>query len=152
MRVMLVSSCMKHLRRFSLVVASLLAVSLTLTACQPSPPAYQTLMQQLKDKGMDVSPTAEPVTVPFFTPEGWEITVDKTKMIDVYEFTNGVSTRTEANNIASDGTPSFPPNWHWHEAPHLWMADNVIIIYDGADSHLREALTQIYGAQFAGSL
>jgi len=75
--------------------------------------------------------------------------VDTDKTVQVFEYSNTVSARTEAGTIAQDGTPPQPKQWKWGKKPHFFLSEKSIITYIGTDEKIIESLTAIYGNPFA---
>ena len=143
----------------NLVSAILLVlIALALASCsapseaggsEPSFPAsYEELTAALRDGGHQVVPM-EPVSQPFFEPEGQVIALDG-HQVQVFEFSSHADADSMADTISADGGSIGTTMVSWIEAPHFFRSGRLIVLYVGEDAEVIETLEDLLGHQIAG--
>ena len=93
--------------------------------------------------------TGEPVSQPFFTPEGNGVKVNGTD-VQVFEYESAEAMEAEASQVSPDGGSVGTSMVHWIDTPHFYKAGRIIVLYIGSDETVLGLLERILGPQFAG--
>lgn len=132
----------------------------TATATSPAaptePPASESpvvedkasLIAALQASGATVE-TGDPVSQPFFTPEGNIIKVNGAD-VQVFEYESLEAMENEASQVAPDGGSIGTSMVTWMDAPHFYKAGRIIALYVGSDQAILDLLNKVIGPQFAG--
>ena len=102
----------------------------------------------LRAAGASVEPS-EPITQPFFTPEGNILKVNGAD-VQVFEYESSEAMEAEASQVAPDGGSIGTTMVSWMDVPHFYKADRIIVLYVGSDTEILSLLEEILGPQFAG--
>ena len=106
------------------------------------------LVASLQAYGATVE-TAEPVSQPFFTPEGTILKVNSAD-VQVFEYDSVEAMQEEASQVAPDGGSIGTSMVSWMDSPHFYQAGRIIVLYVGSDKSVLDLLGKALGAQFAG--
>ena len=98
--------------------------------------------------GATVEPS-EPVSQPFFTPEGNILKVNGAD-VQVFEYETAETMEAEAAQVAPDGGSTATTMITWVDTPHFYKAGRIIVLYVGNDETVLSLLEQVLGSQFAG--
>jgi hypothetical protein len=93
--------------------------------------------------------TGEPVSQPFFSPEGSTIKVNGAD-VQVFEYESAEAMESEASQVAPDGGSTGTTMITWVDTPHFYKASRIIVLYVGSDEPVLGLLEEILGPQFAG--
>ena len=93
--------------------------------------------------------TGDPVSQPFFTPEGSIIKVNGAD-VQVFEYESAEAMESEASQVSSDGGSIGTSMVSWMDAPHFYKTGKIIVLYVGSDTTVLELLEGVLGPQFAG--
>ena len=150
-------------------ILSVLLFALTVSACgnvsTPTPPAVSTdapnvatepvivedqasLIAALEASGATVE-LGEPITQPFFSPEGNIINVNGAD-VQVFEYESAEAMENEAAQVDPDGGSIGTTMVTWVDTPHFYKAGSMIVLYVGSDETVLGLLESVMGAQFAG--
>ena len=102
----------------------------------------------LRAAGASVEPV-EPITQPFFTPEGYILKVNGADVQD-FEYESEEAMESEASQVAPDGGSIGTSMVSWMDTPHFYKAGRIIVLYVGNDAAVLDLLEQVLGPQFAG--
>lgn len=144
-----------QIHRLALSV-TLLTTAAILVACATSQDAgetgsvgtYDELVAALRDNGSAVE-SLEPISQPFFEPEGRVIRVDGSE-VQVFEYPNEEDAQLAAGTISSDGSSVGTTMISWVEAPHFFKSGSLIALYVGEEDAVVKALEAVLGPQLAG--
>jgi hypothetical protein len=106
------------------------------------------LITVLQTSGATVE-VGDPITQPFFTPEGKTIKVNGAD-VQVFEYESAESMENEASQVASDGGSIGTSMVNWMDTPHFYKAGRVIVLYVGSDNTILNLLESVISPQFAG--
>lgn len=106
------------------------------------------LIAALKAAGATVE-LGEPISQPFFTPEGSITKVDSAD-IQVFEYENAEEMENEASRVSSDGGSIGTSMVTWVDAPHFYKTGRIIVLYVGSDAAVLDLLEKALGSQYAG--
>ena len=123
----------------------------TSSAAPTKPPAVEdkaTLIAALQASGATVE-TADPVSQPFFTPEGSIIKANGAD-VQVFEYESAEAMERESSQVSSDGGSIGTTMVTWMDTPHFYKAGRIIVLYVGSDAAVLELLEGALGQQFAG--
>lgn len=93
--------------------------------------------------------TGDPITQPFFTPEGKNIKVNGAD-VQVFEYESAEAMENEASQVAPDGGSIGTSMVNWMDTPHFYKAGRIIVLYVGSDETILNLLATVIGPQFAG--
>src|SRR5215207_3958699 len=93
--------------------------------------------------------TSEPVTQPFFSPEGSLIKVNGAD-VQVFEYETPEAMEKEASQVAPDGGSVGTTMVSWMDTPHFYKAGRILALYVGSDQTIIDLLENVMGPQFAG--
>lgn len=93
--------------------------------------------------------TGEPVTQPFFSPEGSMIKINGAD-VQVFEYDSAEAMENEASQVAPDGGSIGTSMVNWMDTPHFYKADRIIVLHVGSDETILSLLESVIGPQFAG--
>lgn len=106
------------------------------------------LVKALENAGATVE-SGEPVTQPFFTPEGQTLKVNGADL-QVFEYGSAEEMEKEAEQVAPDGGSVGTSMMMWMDTPHFFKAGRIIVLYLGSDKAILDLLNTVMGGQFAG--
>ena len=106
------------------------------------------LVATLQASGATVE-TGEPVSQPFFTPEGIILKVNGAD-VQVFEYDSVEAMEEEASQVAPDGGSIGTSMVSWMDSPHFYQVGQIIVLYVGSDKAVLELLEKVLGPQFAG--
>lgn len=106
------------------------------------------LLRGLEAAGATVD-SGEPVTQPFFTPEGQTLKVNGADL-QVFEYGSAEEMEKEAEQVAPDGGSVGTSMMMWMDVPHFYKTGRIIVLYLGNDNAILDLLNTVIGAQFAG--
>ncbi len=90
----------------------------------------------------------------FLVGKRYWLTLANGEHLSVYIYESNESARKDAAYVDSGGCsynkPGKSVHVSWAGMPHLFQADNLIVLYVGDDTTVLAALRNIYGEQFAG--
>ena len=93
--------------------------------------------------------TGDPVSQPFFIPEGHIIKVNGAD-VQVFEYESAEAMESEASQVSSDGGSIGTSMVSWMGTPHFYKTGKIIVLYVGDDTTVLELFEGILGPQFAG--
>ncbi len=138
-----------------LTILATTAISISCAASQnadegesSSASTYDELVAALRDNGAAVN-SLDPITQPFFEPEGQVISVDGTQ-VQVFEYASEEEASSAAATISSDGGSIGTTMVSWIEAPHFFRSGRLIVLYVGDKDAIVETLNVVLGPQIAG--
>jgi len=114
----------------------------------PSVEDQASFVTALETSGATVE-TSEPVTQPFFSPEGSLIKVNSAD-VQVFEYETPEAMENEASQVAPDGGSVGTTMVSWMDTPHFYKAGRIIVLYVGGDQAILDLLESALGPQFAG--
>lgn len=91
----------------------------------------------------------EPITQPFFTPEGKIVKVNGAD-VQVFEYESAEAMENEASQVAPDGGSIGTSMVEWIDTPHFYKTGRIIALYVGSDETILDILQTVLGPQFAG--
>ena len=106
------------------------------------------LVAALQASGATVE-AGEPVTQPFFSPEGSIIKVNEAD-VQVFEYETTEAMENEAAQVVPDGGSIGTSMVTWMDTPHFYKAGRIIVLYVGSDETILNLLESVIGPQFAG--
>jgi hypothetical protein len=106
------------------------------------------LIAALQEAGATVE-VGDPITQPFFTPEGNVIKVNGSD-VQVFEYESSEAMESEASQVAPDGGSIGTSMVNWMDTPHFYKAGRIIALYVGSDEAILSLLEKAIGPQFAG--
>ena len=106
------------------------------------------LVAALQAAGATVE-VGEPITQPFFSPEGRIIKVNGAD-VQVFEYESVEAMENEASQVAPDGGSIGTSMVTWVDTPHFYKAGRIIVLYVGSDKTILGLLDKVMGSQFAG--
>jgi len=106
------------------------------------------LIAALEAQGATVE-TGEPITQPFFTPEGHVLKVNGADL-QVFEYESPEAMESEAGQVAPDGGSIGTSMVSWMDTPHFYKSGRIIVLYVGSDEAILGLLESVLGPQFAG--
>ena len=106
------------------------------------------LVAALEASGATVE-TGEPITQPFFSPEGNIIKVNAAD-VQIFEYESAEAMENEASQVAADGGSIGTSMVSWMDTPHFYKAGRIIVLYVGSDETVLVLLESVIGPQFAG--
>ncbi len=110
---------------------------------------HVSLVDTLRAQGWTVEPTG-PVSQPFFPIPGQTLKVNG-QDIQVFEFENPSSTKSQAKDISPDGRSIGNTVVQWIEPPHFFLSGKILVLYLGKDPDLLKKLEAVLGQQIAGA-
>ena len=141
--------------KYQILFYALLVFALVLSACgsaaTATPAAVEDqagLVAALKAASATVE-VGDPITQPFFTPEGKIINVNGAD-VQVFEYESTEAMENEASQVAPDGGSVGTSTMMWMDTPHFYKTGRVIALYIGSDKTILGLLEQVLGPQFAG--
>ena len=146
-----------HMRTVPVRAMFLLAVLLVAAlaaACRESvSPADDLagLLRSLQQAGFD-TPEQEATNVlesRFFDVPGVALIVPGRKLL-AYEFADESQAEAQAGMVSLDGTGIGNKYVGWGDTPHFFSRGRLIVIYQGDDQRMLDALEEALGPQFAG--
>ena len=102
----------------------------------------------LQEAGATVE-VGDPITQPFFTPEGQIIKVNGAD-VQVFEYESPEAIANESSQVAPDGGSIGTSMVSWMDTPHFYKAGGIIVLYVGSDETMLGLLEKVMGPQFAG--
>lgn len=124
------------------------ATTATAPATVAAEDATARLMEQLTAAGVPMQP-AGTLTQPFFTVPARVFTHDGADL-QVFEFATAADAERAAQSVAPGGGTIGTTSMAWMAAPHFFRKDTQLAIYLGQDRKTLDALSAIFGPQFAG--
>jgi len=121
------------------------------SAASPESPTAQdlaSLQYALRAAGATVE-SGDPITQPFFTPEGHTVKVNGAD-VQVFEYDGPEAMEKEASQVAPDGGSIGTSMVSWMDTPHFYKAERIIVLYVGSDKAVLDLLNKVLGPQFAG--
>jgi hypothetical protein len=106
------------------------------------------LIATLQAAGATVE-VGDPITQPFFTPEGNVIKVNGVD-VQVFEYESPEAMESEASQVAPDGGSIGTSMVSWMDTPHFHKAGRIIALYVGSNEAILRLLEKAIGPQFAG--
>ena len=107
----------------------------------------------LKGESLSATYQAE-ATGEFLAGKRYWLTLANGEHLSAYIYKNNESARKDAAYVDSGSCsynkPGKSVEVSWAGMPHLFQADNLIVLYVGDDTTVLAALRSIYGEQFAG--
>ena len=140
-------------KRFLLVVAVPLAIALA-AACDGSiNPAddVASLLKSLEQAGFG-TPEQQATNVlesRFFSVPGIALVVPGRRVL-AFEFADEPEAAAQAGLVSPDGSGIGNKFVGWRDTPHFFSRGRLIVIYQGDDQKMLDALEQALGPQFAG--
>src|SRR5215210_3677405 len=148
--------------KYRILSVLLLVFALIVSGCESAPiasaanPSPESLMAEdeaslvaaLQAAGATVE-TGEPITQPFFSPEGNSIKVNGAD-VQVFEYESAEAMENEAAQVAPDGGSIGTSMVSWMDTPHFYKAGRIIVLYVGSDEMVLDLLEKEMGPQFAG--
>ncbi len=148
--------------RFTLILISLILL-IGVAGCGPRVPTdIDSLAAVLENTGATVTVGDPGEQAWLFAVPSRSLTFDSNHL-SVFEFPDAGIARTEADRVWPDGFSLEPtPIWEgsqikqgdhvdWIGPPHYFLSGKLIVVYVGDDPQVYSFLTDILGAQFAGS-
>lgn len=109
---------------------------------------YVSLIDNLRGQEAVVEPKSD-TSQPFLGGKGYIITVNS-QDVQVFEYADSKSAKTDADKISSDGSTVGNSMVSWVDTPHFYKKEKIIVIYIGNDAKTLDLLTKTLGSQFAG--
>lgn len=106
------------------------------------------LVEELRNQGAEVE-TGGAVEQPIFDAESTLLMVNGEE-VQVFEFPDDSAAAQIAAAIDESATTIGGTTVSWVSTPHLYISENLIVIYVGDNMEITGMLEQIVGAQFAG--
>ncbi len=110
-------------------------------------------MDTLLATGVELEVTGEVVSKGIFSVDGTIILVNG-EQVQVMEYRDAAALEAEAAGISPSGssvaTHGQASMILWDAAPHFFRTETVIVLYVGDSPKVIEALTSVFGPQFAG--
>jgi len=109
------------------------------------------LLQSLEQAGFG-TPEQEATNVlesRFFAVPGVALVVPGRRIL-AYEFADEPEAQAQAGLVSSDGSGIGNKYVGWRDAPHFFSGGRLIVIYQGDDEKVLDALEEALGPQFAG--
>lgn len=151
-----------HCRRRSLcfyAICGIISSLISLTGCNGSDAPtvshggpvrdHVSLVDTLRAQGLTVEPTG-PISQPFFSVPGQILRVNG-QDIQVFEFEDASSTKSQAKEISSDGMSIGNTVVQWIDPPHFFSTGKILVLYVGTDTILLRQLEIALGKQIAGA-
>lgn len=110
---------------------------------------HVSLVDTLRAQGLTVEPTG-PVSQPFFPIPGQTLKVNG-QDIQVFEFENPSSTKSQAKDISPDGMSIGNTVVQWIDPPHFFLSGKILVLYLGTDPEFLKTLETVLGKQIAGA-
>jgi hypothetical protein len=98
---------------------------------------------------LTVEPTG-PISQPFFSVPGQILRVNS-QDIQVFEFEDASSTKSQAKEISPDGMSIGNTVVQWIDPPHFFSTGKILVLYVGTDTSLLRQLEIALGKQIAGA-
>ena len=146
--------------KYQFLFVLLLVVALTASACGGNASTaistteskgvedQASLIAALQTAGTTVE-VGDPITQPFFTPEGTNLKVNDTN-VQVFEYESAEAMGNEASQVAPDGGSIGTSMVNWMDTPHFYKAGRIITLYVGSDATILGLLDKVMGPPFAG--
>lgn len=109
---------------------------------------YDSLLDNLRSQNAIVNPGGT-VTQPFFSVDGKVVSING-EDVQIFEFADATSAKTEASKIAKDGSSIGTSMVSWIGAPHFFLKERLIVLYIGSNTGVFQPLTTALGPQVAG--
>lgn len=108
---------------------------------------HVSLVETLRAQDLAVEPGGS-ISQPFFSIPGQILKVNG-QDIQVFEFENANSTKSQAKDISPDGRSIGNTVVHWIDPPHFFLSGKVLVLYLGTDSELLKKLETVLGKPIA---
>ena len=145
----------------TILLVSLLIAAITLSSCGGQNPAstsptdtrgvedQASLIAALQTAGATAE-VADPISQPFFTPEGVFVTINGEEDVQVFEYEDAKTMESEAAQVAPDGGSVGTSMMMWVDKPHFYKSGRIIVFYIGNNTEILGLLDKVMGPQFAG--
>ena len=114
----------------------------------PNSPSYG-IVNMLRATGNQVEVVGDTLR-PFFTPKARILNVSNS-IVQLYEYESKEQLEEEAAKVSPDGARIGSTEMKWEVPPHFYKTEMVIVLYEGSDSTMKQTLSSVVGAQFAGA-
>lgn len=156
----------KSIWRFAMryhIIFILLVIAVTMSSCSANTSATTSPVSPTEPQGVEDQASliaalqgagatveiGDPITQPFFTPEGSTLKVNAAEL-QVFEYESAEVMENEASQVAPDGGSIGTSMVTWMDTPHFYKAGRIIALYVGSDESILALLKNVMGAQFAG--
>jgi hypothetical protein len=136
------------------MLACLITALFSLAACARSVPAASdiaSLTESLEVAGFAVQAPSQlgPVDAGLFEAEGALVVASKEKLL-AFEFSDAATAGEAALRVSPDGSGIGHKYVNWSAVPHYFRSGRLIVIYDGTQKPVLNALAAAMGPVFAG--
>jgi len=147
MKKIIISSCSVLIALTFLIIGCGGTETVTVTKGDESP--YDTFAERLLDSGASVQHLGN-VNQPFLSGQGRIMRVNG-EDLQVFEYASRGLAEDDIRIVSPDGCCFGTTNISWLGSPHIYQKDQLIVIYIGDNSSMRNILENMMGSQFAGA-